>query len=180
MRIERNRRNVVVSFLAAVVCSLVAPLSFADSLLSGRVVGVADGDTVTVLDASFVQHKIRVSGIDAPEKGQPFGARSKQHLSSLAMGRQVLVHWRKTDRYGRIVGLVEVNGNDAGLEQVRSGLAWHYRAYAREQSPEQQQTYASAEQEARVAHRGLWLDTHPVAPWDYRAARRHGTDQRLP
>lgn len=84
--------------------------------LTGRVVGVADGDTVTVLDASKVQHKVRLSGIYAPEKSQPYGQRSKAHLSDLVFDQRVEVDSSKTDRYGRLVGKIVVQGRDANLQ----------------------------------------------------------------
>ncbi len=144
----------------------------AAATLTGQVVGLTDGDTVTVLDASKTQHKVRLAGIDAPEKRQPFGDRSRQSLAALVFGHHVLVEWNKTDRYGRLIGKVVVSGRDACLEQVRRGMAWHYKAYAREQSPADQVAYASAEDEARRARRGLWRDTAPVAPWEFRHGRR--------
>ena len=97
--------------------------------IEGRVVGVADGDTITVLDTGKVQHKIRLAGIDAPEKAQPYGQTSKRSLSDLVYGKTVTVDTDKTDRYGREVGKVLVDGVDTNLEQVRRGLAWHYKAY---------------------------------------------------
>ena len=97
-----------------IIPALLLVLSFgthADTI-TGRVVGVADGDTVTVLDADKVQHKIRLAGIDAPEKAQAFGTRSKQNLSDLVFGKDVRVDWDKRDRYGRIVGKVWVQPSD--------------------------------------------------------------------
>ena len=111
----------------AVLCALAA-LSRAD-VIRGRVVGVADGDTVTVLDASKSQHRIRLQGIDAPESRQAFGTRSKQHLSDLVFDREVSVEWQKLDRYGRVLGKVLVGGRDLCLAQVRAGMAWHYKYY---------------------------------------------------
>lgn len=96
--------------------------------------GVPDGDTITVLDADKVQHKIRLAGIDAQEKKQPFGQRSKESLSDLVFSKAVTVDTNKRDRYGREVGKVLVNGLDANLVQVQRGFAWHYKAYEREQS----------------------------------------------
>ena len=140
--------------------------------ISGRVVGTADGDTLTVLDAAKVQHKIRLSGIDAPEKAQAFGNRSKQSLSDLAFDKTVTVETGKRDRYGREVGKVLVNGRDVNLVQVERGMAWHYKAYQREQSPSDRKLYDAAEGEARAAKRGLWRDAEPVPPWDYRKSKR--------
>ncbi len=140
----------------------------ADTLLA-RVVGVTDGDTVTVLDAGNREEKIRVGGIDAPEKRQAFGEKSKQSLASLVFGKDVRIEWKKRDRYGRIVGQVIVEPSvDAGLAQLRSGLAWHYKKYEGEQSPEDRLSYAKAEDEARASKTGLWSDTAPVPPWEFR------------
>ncbi|UUZ67376.1 thermonuclease family protein [Polaromonas sp. P2-4] len=142
-------------------------------IITGRVVGVADGDTVTVLDADKVQHKIRLSGIDAPEKKQDFGNSSKESLSDLVFSKAVTVETDKKDRYGREVGKVLVNGVDVNLEQVQRGFAWHYKAYEREQSANDRKLYDFAESEAKTARRGLWRDVHPVPPWEYRKAKRN-------
>ncbi len=140
--------------------------------ITGRVVGVSDGDTITVLDTSRTQHKIRLAGIDAPESKQAFGTRSKQHLSGSVYNRQVTVEWDKHDRYGRTVGVVLVDGHDANLEQVRAGMAWWYRHYAKDQRPEDRQLYDAAETEARAAKRGLWADANPVPPWEWRHTKK--------
>ncbi len=107
---------------------LLAHASTADTL-HGRVVGVSDGDTVTVLDVTNTQWKIRLMGIDAPEKKQAFGSKSKEHLSGLVFNRQVQVEYEKKDRYGRTIGKIMVDGVDANLEQVKAGMAWHYKQY---------------------------------------------------
>ena len=145
-----------------------AALSCNAATIEGRVVGVADGDTITVLDANKVQHKIRLGGIDAPEKAQPYGQQSKQSLSDLVYGKTVMVDTDKTDRYGREVGKVLVDGVDANLEQLKRGMAWHYKAYQREQSLDDRLAYAAAENESAAAHIGLWQDPQPVAPWAFR------------
>jgi endonuclease YncB( thermonuclease family) len=109
--------------LLAALLLLAAQTAAADTL-SGRVVSVANGDTLTVLDQDREQHKVRLSGIDAPEKSQPFGQRSKQSLSDLSYGRSVSVEWRKRDRYRRIVGKVLEGGRDVNFEQVRRGVGY--------------------------------------------------------
>jgi endonuclease YncB( thermonuclease family) len=157
-----------------------APLASADTLVS-RVVGVTDGDTITVLDDNRRQHKIRLAGIDAPEKGQPFGQRAKQQLSDLVYCKTVTVEWTKRDKYGRVVGKVLTpEGVDACLEQVKQGMAWHYKKYESEQSPEDKRAYAQAEQEARAGRRGLWRDFEPVPPWDWRAGRKAPASRQPP
>jgi endonuclease YncB( thermonuclease family) len=115
-----------------VVLALFASPARAESL-SGIVIGVADGDTITVLDDRLQQHKVRLAGIDAPEKGQDFGLRSKQNLSSMTYRMQAVVEGKKIDRYGRLVGKVLVGGMDVDLKQIEAGMAWFYRAYEREQ-----------------------------------------------
>lgn len=156
---------------------LFANVSAADTL-HGRVVGVADGDTVTVLDASNTQTKVRLIGIDAPEKRQAFGSRSKEHLSDLVFNRQVTVEHSKQDKYGRTVGKIFVDGVDANLEQVKVGLAWHYKQYQREQSVEDRTTYAQAEEHAKAAKRGLWVDRDPTPPWDWRHRQKTAVKSR--
>ena len=136
--------------------------------ITGRVVGVADGDTITVLDANKVQHKIRLSGIDAPEKKQPFGNRSKESLSALAFDKTVNVETSKRDKYGRQIGKVLVDGRDVNLVQVERGMAWFYRQYQREQSLNDQRLYEAAEDAARASKRGLWRDADQVSPWVWR------------
>lgn len=148
--------------------------------LVGRVVGVSDGDTVILLDASRAQHKIRLEGIDAPEKRQPFGEVSKQNLARLIFGKAVKVHYEKRDRYDRIVGKVLVDGSDVCLRQIQDGMAWHFKRYQNEQSAADRLAYESAEQQARLARRGLWRDRRPIPPWKFRkqsaaaSARRSG------
>lgn len=141
--------------------------AYAD-LLSGRVVGVADGDTITVLDSTNTQHKIRLGGIDAPEKKQAFGNVSKKSLSDMVFNQQVDVEWHKEDRYGRKVGKVLVNHEDINLEQIKRGLAWFYKKYKSELVHEDRITYELAQQEAEANQIGLWIDAYPIPPWDFR------------
>ena len=136
--------------------------------LQGKVVGVADGDTITVLDATNTQHKIRLQGIDAPEKAQAFGQKSKQSLHQLVHSKQVTVDFDKKDKYGRTVGKVVLNGTDICLEQIKLGMAWHYKQYASEQTTIDREIYAKAALAARSDAIGLWKDKNPTPPWDFR------------
>lgn len=145
-----------------------ANASVGEQTLSGRVVRVADGDTITVLDSTNAQHRIRLSGIDAPESHQAFGSRSKENLADLVFGKDVTVLYSKSDQYGRLVGKIIVNGQDVNLEQVKAGMAWHYKEYEREQSPEDRRLYARAEEDARAQRRGLWQDPNPIEPSEFR------------
>ena len=137
-------KNLLFLFLCLSICVQAAELR-------GRVVAVSDGDTVTVLDAERHQHKVRLAGIDAPEKAQAFGQASKISLSDQIFGREVAVTWDKRDRYGRIIGKISVDHRDVCLEQIRRGMAWHYKQYARDQAPDDRVTYAEAEVAARAA-----------------------------
>jgi len=160
--------------LLPILLALAATSPAKAEILEGKVIRISDGDTLVVLDANRKQHKIRVIGIDAPEKAQAFGNRARQHLASLAFGKSVTVEWRKHDKYGRIVGKVLANCDqpgcpqDAGLEQLKAGMAWWYRKYASEQSAEDRERYEAAEQTARDGKLGLWRDPKPVPPWDWR------------
>lgn len=151
-------------------------------------VAVSDGDTVTVLDPENHQHRVRLEGIDAPEKSQPFGQRSKESLSSLVYGQWVKVQGSKTDRYGRTVAKLWVaspdsacrgdascsRSLDANLAQLTRGMAWWYRQYAREQSSGDRVRYAEAEVIARRNGVGLWQDREPAPPWEWRHRQRQG------
>ena len=169
----RTRDGIVRALLCGTLAAGTSVGALADTL-QGLVVAVLDGDTVTVLDESNVQHRVRLAGIDAPEKGQPFGQRSKEGLSSLTYMRQASVEWHKLDRYGRVIGKVLVDGRDVNLAQVASGLAWHYAAYAKEQAPADRTSYSLAEARARHSHLGLWKDSAPTPPWEYRRSKREG------
>lgn len=140
--------------------------------LQGRVAGVSDGDTITLLTSEQRQFKIRLSGIDAPEKKQAFGAFAKESLSRQVFGRPVVVEWSKTDRYGRIVGKIEIGGTDVNLEQVREGSAWVYTQYLKELPEADRKRYLEAEQQAKEERRGLWHDRDPEPPWAWRKERR--------
>jgi endonuclease YncB( thermonuclease family) len=145
---------------------------------SGRVVAVADGDTITVLH-DFERVKIRFVGIDAPEKRQAFGKLAKQGMSDLVFGREVRIEERKKDRYGRTLARVWVASagcvandcaktRDAGLTLLARGLAWHYTQYAKEQPPHEREQYSLAEADARKQRLGLWRDAEPMPPWAWR------------
>lgn len=145
---------------------LIAPVALASSL-QGRVVAVADGDTLTILDSNNKQHRIRLAEIDAPEKDQAFGSRAKQALSDLCFGKKAEVSSSTSDRYGRIVGSVHCDGSNANAELVRRGMAWVYVQYARHGSP-----LFELETDTRAARRGLWADADPVPPWEWRRGNR--------
>jgi len=154
--------------LFAMLMVLASPLAALSAERHGTVVGVADGDTLTLLDANKTQRRIRLDGIDAPERTQAYGQRARQSLAELTHGRVARADCPKVDRYGREVCRVVVDGVDVGLEQVRRGFAWHYVKYAHEQRAVDRVSYARAESDARSRHSGLWSFSDPVPPWEYR------------
>lgn len=154
--------------LAALFLYLAFGTANADNL-SGRVVGIADGDTLTMLDESHTQHKIRLAAIDAPEKAQAFGNRAKQALSGFCYDKQAIIKVVNTDRYGRTVGEVDCAGTNANEAMVQSGFAWVYRKYAKGYGH-----LYPLEDEAKAAKRGLWADPNPIPPWEWRKMKRDG------
>lgn len=136
--------------------------------LSGRVVAVSDGDTVTILTQDKAQVKIRLAEIDAPEKGQPYGEKSKQILSGLVFGKDVTVQSQSKDRYGRVLGRVFIDGLDVNLHLVELGAAWAYDQYLTDQN------IKKAETSAQEVQLGLWsLQTDQIVPpWEWRRGKR--------
>ena len=147
--------------------------AFAD--FSGRVVGVTDGDTIKVMHNGKAE-KIRLHGIDCPEKAQPFGTKAKQFTSAMVFGKEVTVKDYGLDniRFKRTLGeIVLPDGRVVNEELLRAGLAWWYRKYAPNRVD-----LAALEEEARTARRGLWADPHPVPPWEWRKQKRVGVHNR--
>lgn len=156
------------------IALLWSSLSATAADIVGRVVGVSDGDTITVLVDNHDRIKVRLAGIDAPEKSQLFGSVSKKSLSDQVFGKTVNIESNKKDRYGRFLGRVIFNGTDVCLEQIRAGMAWHYKRYSNEQSESLRREYADAESQARQLKIGLWSEPTPVAPWEFRHQGRGG------
>ena len=140
----------------------------AGEMLEGRVVGVHDGDTVTLLMVGNRQIKVRLAQIDAPELDQAFGQQSKQSLSAMVFNKTIKVEKETIDKYGRTVGTLLIGDVDANKEQIKLGMAWVYRKYLHDES------LLPIEEVARQAMVGLWADVNPMAPWDY----RHGGKQK--
>ena len=150
--------------LLALALAVLSPAASAAEL-SGRVIGVADGDTLTVLVQSRAL-RVRLVEIDAPEKRQAFGKRSGQSLSEVCMHKPARIMTQGVDRYDRVLGRVYCSGVDANAEQVKRGMAWVYDRYSTDAS-----LYA-VQDDARGSRRGLWADARPVTPWAWRAAKR--------
>ena len=132
-----------------------------------KVISISDGDTFTGLNDENLQLKFRLYGIDAPEKKQAFGTKSKEFLSSLIFGKWVYVDVQSQDRYGRfLVYVYTPEGKDVSLLMLHEGMAWHFVKY------DQNEVYAASEQNARKAKRGLWADQSPIAPWEFREQKK--------
>ena len=158
----------MINKLLFIILICFSAVTFASEMLEGRVVGVHDGDTITLLIAGNRQIKVRLAQIDAPETTQAFGQRSQQSLSEMVFNKNITVKKETTDKYGRTVGTLFVEGVDANKEQVKLGMAWVYRQYLHDQS------LLSIEETARQSKVGLWADANPMAPWDY----RHGGKEK--
>ena len=159
---KQTNRQLLFSTFAATLAAALSCAVWAD--FNGKVVGVADGDTIAVL-RERVQVKVRLVEIDAPEKAQAFGNRSRQALAALVHGQEVLVVEKGIDKYGRTLGRVYRGDLDVNAEQVQQGMAWVYRKYSRDEKLD------LLEAEARAEKRGLWRDPAPVPPWEWRKTR---------
>lgn len=133
--------------------------------LKAQVIAVIDGDTVDIF-FDGKKKRVRLEGIDAPERGQPYGTQAKQALSKLVFGKAVTVESTGTDRYGRMLARLRVGPLDVCRQLVENGMAWHYKRYS--DDPD----LAKAENAARKAKQGLWTDPNPLPPWDWRKRRR--------
>jgi micrococcal nuclease len=162
----RTNSCVVLLLLAGLATADTSSLTLAAETLTGKVVAVHDGDTLTVLGAGNTQHKVRLHGIDAPESKQAFGNVAREALADLVFGNEVDVEVVDKDRYGREVGKVHVGGRYVNAEMVRQGLAWRYLQY------DKKNDFGGFEDDARKQRRGLWADAHPVAPWEWRKERK--------
>jgi micrococcal nuclease len=132
---------------------------------SAKVIRIVDGDTFEVLDSDNRVSKIRMNGIDAPEKKQAYGTRSREAISALCFGKQIRVRVYSKDRNGRLIADTYLDNRSLSLIMVSEGMAWHFKKYSSDTE------LAQAELRARAARRGLWADPAPQAPWDYRRMR---------
>lgn len=163
-------------FFALFFISVNISCLLAQTTIKAKVVGITDGDTVTVLDKDNRQIKIRLAGIDAPESRQDYGYAAKEKLSDLIFGKKVTVIIYKEDRYGRSVAKILLNGRDVNLAMVEAGMAWHYKEYEKEQETADRKLYADAEVRARGEKSGLWSLPNPVKPADFRRNKQSDND----
>jgi endonuclease YncB( thermonuclease family) len=160
--------SILFSALLFAACATVAPAIAEREAIAGQVIGVSDGDTLTLLTPENRQVKVRLAEIDAPESGQPYGAKAKQELSELVFGKPIRAERVDTDRYGRTVARVYSGDVDVNAELLRRGAAWAYRDYLTDA------TLLPIEEEARQAARGLWMlqEDQRIAPWDWRRSSK--------
>jgi micrococcal nuclease len=162
--LDQTLHRLIIAFIVIVT---LPSLGFATGF-TGQVIGVHEGDTITVLHDGVGQ-RVRLNGIDCPEKGQPYGSRAKRFTSFLVFGRRVIVQTVGTDQYGRLVADVMMeNGRLLNQELVKAGLAWWYRVDSKDQQ------LAAPEARARLEKRGLWAESAAIAPWQWRKGRTPG------
>lgn len=140
-------------------------VSSSSGACTGRVVGISDGDTIKVM-CEGLETKVRLDQVDAPEKAQAFGSKAKQVLSDLIFGKVVRLEISGTDRYGRTLATVWLADRDINRELIRAGYAWAYLKYLRDES------LSKEEGQARSTQRGLWADSDPQPPWEFRREKR--------
>lgn len=179
--VSASRVRRVLLFTAVVFAQFVVSIALVHGAeVRGTVLRVADGDTILLLTIDGRRQSIRIAGIDAPEPAQPFGRESRVYLARLVAAGDVRAECPKTDRRGSTVCKVWARPTDCstcaqtvdiGLAQIAGGMAWWYRRYGLEQSPDDRRRYESEEQAARSNKRGLWVDEKPVPPWDWRRGR---------
>ena len=134
--------------------------------ITGKVISVTDGDTIKILDEKNKVYKIRLNDIDAPEKKQAFGNKSKENLSKYIAGQNVRVEYYKLDRYKRILGTVYFKDKDINKQQIIDGYAWVYKKYSKNNE------YINQERISKNHKRGLWKDEKPIEPWEYRKMKK--------
>jgi len=174
MRDKNDTKRLGVFFSVWIFALLLAIASFAQgATFSGKVVGISDGDTIKVLH-NGKEERVRLNGIDCPEKRQAFGTRAQQFTSDLAFGKEVTVRAMGHDRHGRTIGdVILADGTNLNQELVKAGLAWWYQRFSADE------TLGRLESEARAAKRGLWAEANPIPPWQFRSEARETTTPRV-
>lgn len=142
------------------------PFLLSAHTLRGKIIRVSDGDTVVLLDSTNTQYRIRLDGIDCPEKGQPFGRKATDFVKELTTGKEIIVKWEKKDRYKRILGVVYADGVNVNKELLKNGLAWHYKHF------NQDKELAELEQQARDKKLNIWSEKNPIEPYQWRKNKK--------
>lgn len=158
--------------LAVLLSAILSPLTGHADKFKGRVQVVSDGDTVTLTKGIGKKKvKVRLLGIDCPEKNQRYGRSAKSSLARKILGKTVTIEWKKRGPYGRIIGKILYNGRDINLALVKEGSCWWYKRYARNQTRKDRNLYRNAELAARKKRIGLWASSNPTPPWEWRKKR---------
>ena len=169
----------IIFFKYALAILFAFNVGFIRADFTAKVRKIVDGDTIHVVDKYGNQFKIRLTGIDAPEKNQAYGLESKNQLSEAINNRWVFLESKPNegkpytvDRYKRVLAKVILNGADINLLQISSGYAWHFKRYQNQQSPSDQKAYDYAEKNAKKNQLGLWEEKKPIAPWKWRKIKK--------
>lgn len=166
-------RNAMLTLLLVLLLGVPGRANQGENTTFGKVISVTDGDTVTAL-VEMVPIRIRMEGIDAPENSQSFGAKSSEHLKALALGKSVTIRKSGTDKYGRTLAFLVVDGVELNAKMVEDGFAWHYKKYNNDKN------LASLEAEARKQGRGLWKDKAAIPPWEFRERKKSKASPKVP
>ncbi|WP_264981626.1 thermonuclease family protein [Pseudodesulfovibrio portus] len=173
--LKKENSALMIRHLPAIFLLLWISSTGVSHAFTGKVVSVADGDTITVLTKDKSQVKIRLYGIDCPEKAQAFGTKAKQFTANLVFGKQVDVEAIDQDRYGRTVGVVSVQGANVNEMLLKTGYAWVYTRYCRKSFCS---TWQDTQEAAQAGSLGLWSDPNPTPPWEYRRGSKAGTKKQ--
>jgi len=159
-------RRFGILFFSLLVGLILVASAQSDDLIAARVISVTDGDNLTVIGSDNKQVLIRLHGLDCPELEQPFGENAKEFTSNMCFGKIIMYRMVGIDRFDRTIATVFLeDGKELNLEILKAGLAWHYERYSKRQD------YVDSEEEARRAGIGLWADTKPTPPWEWRRER---------
>ena len=169
----------IIFFTYAVVITFTLNINYVRADFTAKVLRVVDGDTVHVVNKAGKKFKVRLTGIDAPEKNQPYGLASTYKLTEMLINKWVLLKSKPNngniysiDIYNRVLAKIIYDGKDINLFQVSSGYAWHFKRYQKQQSPLDRELYSEAELNAQKNKLGLWCEKNPVAPWKWRKIKK--------
>ena len=169
----------IIFFTNAFVIIFTLNINYLRADFTAKVQRVVDGDTVHVIDKAGKKFKVRLTGIDAPEKNQPYGLASTYKLTEILINKLVLLKSKPNngkpytiDRYKRVLAKIILDGRDINLSQVLRGYAWHFKRYQKQQSPSDRELYSEAEIDAKKNELGLWGEKNPIAPWKWRKIKK--------
>ena len=169
----------IIFFTNAFVIIFTLNINYLRADFTAKVQRVVDGDTVHVVNKAGKKFKVRLTGIDAPEKNQPYGLAATYKLTEILINKLVLLKSKPNngkpytiDRYKRVLAKIILDGKDINLSQVLTGYAWHFKRYQKQQSPSDRELYSEAEIDAKKNKLGLWGEKNPIAPWKWRKIKK--------